>query len=149
MTTRRRRLPGPPPPRGRSGRFGLPPLAMRLLSVKTCECGIDLDALPEDSREPVPHGRALEAHEAPAGVDAAARHIAAGHERAVTGAEAHQLALRGAPAAARARPHGRASPRPAPPRARPGSRPAPRAEAPCRRAVRRPARPGRPRPVPP
>ncbi len=36
MTTRRRLLPGPLPPRGRSGRFGLPPLAICLLvSVKT------------------------------------------------------------------------------------------------------------------
>src|SRR5437660_392421 len=31
MTTRRLRLPGPLPPRGRSGRFGLPPLAIGLL----------------------------------------------------------------------------------------------------------------------
>src|SRR3954451_17220894 len=44
MTTRRRRLPGPAPPRGRSGRFGLPPFAIQLLSVKR---GIDSDGAPE------------------------------------------------------------------------------------------------------
>src|SRR5207249_8221859 len=86
ITTRRRRLPGPLPPRGRSGRFGLlPPLAMRLLSVKTCEPGIDLDRAAQRPCERPLGRRPLEADEAPAGVGAPAGHLAARNEPAVPG----------------------------------------------------------------
>src|SRR5690349_15710066 len=105
MTTRRRRLPGPPPPRGRSGRFGLlPPLAMCATSVKAPQLGADVDLLPQDARELASLGRALEAREAAARVGAAARLVPARDEDTVTGREAEQLALRRLPAAAGALP---------------------------------------------
>src|SRR5882672_10168918 len=106
MTTRRLRLPGPLPPRGRSGRFGLPPLAICLLSVKPCECRIDLDGPPQSPRERPLLLRPLEADESPAGVRAAARRLAGLDELAVLGREAQQLALRRVPAAANAAPDG-------------------------------------------
>src|SRR5579872_14558 len=104
MTTRRLRLPGPLPPRGRSGRFGLPPLAICLLSVKTCECRIDADVLAQHPCEPPLRLRPLEADEAPAGVRAAPGRLAAGDEHAVPRREPLELALRRAAAAARAAP---------------------------------------------
>ena len=97
---------GPPPPRGRSGRFGLlPPLAMVASSVKAPQLRPDADLLSKDAREPAAPGRALEAREAAAGVGAAARLVPAGHEDALAGREPQQLALRRAPAAAGAAPH--------------------------------------------
>src|SRR5712691_10008454 len=105
MTTRRLRLPGPLPPRGRSGRFGLPPLAISLLSVKTCEFRIDPDGLSQHPRKPPLRLGPLEADQAPAGVGAAPRRPAAFDEHAVSGREAQELALWRAPAAADAAPH--------------------------------------------
>src|SRR5690242_10733547 len=113
MTTRRRRPPAPPPPRGRSGRFGLlPPLAIRhtnipfasCISVKAPQLRADADLLPQDPREPAALGRPLETPEAPTRVGTAARLAAAGDEDAFAGYEPEQLALRRAPAAARAAP---------------------------------------------
>src|SRR4051812_12334752 len=101
MTTRRLRLPGPLPPRGRSGRFGLPPLAICLLvSVKTCERGIDPDALSQCPREPPLCQSPLEAGEVTTGVRPAPWSFGAGNEHTVPGGEALQVALRRAPATA-------------------------------------------------
>ena len=69
MTTRRLR-PGPPPWRGLIGLFG--PSAM-VFSVERAQRRIDSHALPEHPRERVVRGRALEAREPPAGVDATPR----------------------------------------------------------------------------
>src|SRR6266568_9402679 len=105
MTTRRRPLAAPPPPRGRSGRFGLlPPLAMAVTSVKARQLGPDSHLLPQDPREHAARDRALEARQTAARVGAAARLCPAGHEDAVAGREAEQLALRRPPAAAGAPP---------------------------------------------
>src|SRR5579884_281145 len=106
MTTRRRLPAGPPPPRGRSGRFGLlPPLAMGDISVKTVQLGSDTDLLPQHAREHPAYGCALEAGEVAARVGTAPRLVAAGDEHAVAGGETDQFALRRAPAAADAAPH--------------------------------------------
>src|SRR6185369_4916956 len=106
MTTRRRRPPAPPPPRGRSGRFGLlPPLAIGHISVKAPQLRPDADLLPQDAREHAATCRAVEARGSPTRVGAAARLVAAGHERAVAGGKAQQLALRRPAAAAGAAPH--------------------------------------------
>src|SRR5580765_3302532 len=105
MTTRRRRPAGPPPPRGRSGRFGLfPPLAMQLLSVKTLQCGVDPDTLFEHAGELLPLDRSLEARHVAARVRTAARFVPASDEDAVARREPEQNTLRTAPAAAGARP---------------------------------------------
>src|SRR6478672_4926384 len=104
MTTRRRRPAGPPPPRGRSGRFGLPPLAIRSFSVKTPEFGVDSDGLLEDVLEPAPLDRPVEAPDVAAGVRAAAGLRSARHENAVAGRKPDQLTLPTTPAAAGARP---------------------------------------------
>src|SRR5205807_1201805 len=89
MTTRRRPLAAPPPPRGRSGRFGLlPPLAMAVTSVKAPQLRPDSHLLPQDAREHAARGRALEARQAAAGVRAAARLRATGHKDAAFGREA-------------------------------------------------------------
>jgi hypothetical protein len=77
---------------------------MRLLSVKTCECGIDLDGRSQGAGERPPGGRALEADEPPAGVRAAARLFPARHELVSAHREAHELRLGRAPAAADAAP---------------------------------------------
>jgi hypothetical protein len=87
MTTRRRRPAGPLPPRGRSGRFGLPPLAIRSFSVKTPQFGVDSDGLLQDTRELPPLDRGVEARDVAAGVRAATRLAAPGHENAVAGRE--------------------------------------------------------------
>src|SRR3981081_3001680 len=105
MTTRRRPLPGPLPPRGRSGRFGFP-LAMRLLSVKTGERQIDPDGLPKHPRERSLCRGPLEAGEPFAGVGAASGDLRPRNGLAVPGTEAHELALVCAPAAAGALPDG-------------------------------------------
>jgi hypothetical protein len=104
MTTRR--LPaGPPPPRGRSGRFGLlPPLAIGDISVKTPQLRPDADLLPQDAREHAPLGCALEAREAAARVGATARLVAPGDEGSLAGRKPEQVALRRAPATAGATP---------------------------------------------
>src|SRR5690349_20307255 len=107
MTTRRRRLPGPPPPRGRSGRFGLlPPLAMAATSVKAPQFRPYAQLLSEHTREHAALCRAVEARQVGARVGATARLFPAGHEDAVSGRETEQIALRSAPAAAGAAPHG-------------------------------------------
>jgi hypothetical protein len=79
---------------------------MRLLSVKTCERGIDLDGAAQRPCERPLRRRPLEADEAPAGVRAAARRLAGLDEPSVLGREAQQLALARAPAAADAAPDG-------------------------------------------
>src|SRR4029077_21295370 len=96
-TTRRRRPPPapPPPPRGRSGRFGLlPPLAIRHTSVEAPQFGPDADLLPQDACERAAFGRPVEAGDTAARVRAATGLGSAGHENAVTGRKAEQLALR-------------------------------------------------------
>src|SRR5262249_27565746 len=109
MTTRRLRPPAPPPPRGRSGRFGLlPPLAIRDTSVKAAQLRADADLLPEYAREHPAIRCSLEAGDVAARVGAAARLVAAGHEHALAGREPQQIPLRRAPAATGAAPHGRA-----------------------------------------
>src|SRR5437763_2078380 len=105
MTTRRRRLPGPPPPRGRSGRFGLlPPLGMRPSSVKTRELRIDPDGLAQRVRKAPAGARALETGESPACVDAPPFAARGGDQDPLTGGETDELALRRAPPAAGAPP---------------------------------------------
>src|SRR6266516_943019 len=105
MTTRRRPLAAPPPPRGRSGRFGLlPPLAMAVTSVKALQLRPDSHLLPQDAREHPPRHGSLEARELATRVHAASRLRPAGHKDAVGGREAEQLALRRPPAAAGAPP---------------------------------------------
>jgi hypothetical protein len=104
ITTRRRLFPGPLPPRGRSGRFGLPPFAIQLLSVDALERGIDLDGPAQRPCECPVGLRPLEADEPPAGVRAAPRRLAIGDELAVPNREADELALRGSAAAADAAP---------------------------------------------
>src|SRR5436190_1820999 len=95
MTTRRRRLPGPPPPRGRSGRFGLlPPLGMRPSSVKTRELRIDPDGLAQRVRKAPAGARALETGESPACVDAPPFAARGGDQDPLTGRETDELALR-------------------------------------------------------
>ena len=90
MTTRRRR-PGPPaPPRGRIGLFGRSAIAA---SVEGLESRIDPHGAAEGARERAPSGRALEAREPPAGVDAAARSGQVRDERSGSrycGVPAHQ-----------------------------------------------------------
>src|SRR6476469_5996727 len=104
MTTRRRRPAGPPPPRGRSGRFGLPPLAIRSFSVKTPQCGVDSDGLLEDTCElPTLHG-SLEARYVAARGRATPGLRPPRDEYAVASREPDEVTLRGAPAAAGARP---------------------------------------------
>src|SRR5207248_803569 len=92
MTTRRRRLPGPAPPRGRSGRLGLlPPLAICLLSVKPGELGIDPDGRAQGAGERALPQRPLEAAGAAAGVRAAAGLYGVRDQDAVPGGETHEL----------------------------------------------------------
>src|SRR5207248_1700250 len=101
MTTRRRRLPGPPPPRGRSGRFGLlPPLAMADTSVEAPQFRPYAEPLSQDTREHPALCGTVEARQVTARVGAAARLVPAGHENAFSGREAEQIALRRVPAAA-------------------------------------------------
>src|SRR5439155_565187 len=95
MTTRRRRLPGPPPPRGRSGRFGLlPPLAMADTSVEAPQFRPYAELLSQDTREHPALCGAVEARQVTARVGAAPRLLPAGHENAFSGREAEQIALR-------------------------------------------------------
>jgi hypothetical protein len=77
---------------------------MRLLSVKTGECGIDLDGRPQDAGEAAVRFRPLEALEPAARIDAAAGRCPARDETAAGGGEALQLALRHPPPAACASP---------------------------------------------
>ena len=77
---------------------------MRLLSVKTGECGIDFDGRPQDTGETALCFRLLEALEHAAGIDPAARRRPAGDEAAADGGEAHELVLRRASPAACAPP---------------------------------------------
>src|SRR5581483_8104926 len=107
MTTRRRRLPGPPPPRGRSGRFGLPPSVMQLLSVKTPERRIDPHGLPQHPGEGLLPHRPLEARDVRACVRAAPRHGSPEDEVALERAEPDELRLLRPPAAAGTRADGR------------------------------------------
>jgi hypothetical protein len=79
-------------------------LAIRLLSVKTCECGIDPDGRAQRAWEGPLGGGALEADEPWTGVRAAACDLAARDELAVAGCEAQELCLGRAPAAADAAP---------------------------------------------
>src|SRR5689334_6854133 len=104
MTTRRRRPAGPPPPRGRSGRFGLPPLAISSFSVKTPKFGVDSDGLFQHSRELAALDGALETRDVAARVRAATRLRPPRDEHAVARSEPEQITLRRAPAAAGARP---------------------------------------------
>ena len=105
MTTRRLRPEAPPPPRGRSGRFGLlPPLAIAGSSVKASQLRPDPHLLPQDAGEHPARRRALEARAIEARIGAAARLLPAGHENAVAGGEPEQVALQRPPAAAGAAP---------------------------------------------
>ena len=79
---------------------------MAAISVKASKLSSDAHRLSQHACEPAPVGRALEAHQAAARVHAAAGLGPAGHENTVAGREAQQLALRRAPAAAGAAPHG-------------------------------------------
>ncbi|HEY2373337.1 MAG TPA: hypothetical protein VGH82_12495 [Gaiellaceae bacterium] len=72
---------------------------MRLLSVKTGECGIDLDGRPQDTGETALCSRPLETLEPAARVDPAAGRGPAGDEAAAGGGEALKLALRRLPPA--------------------------------------------------
>src|SRR5215468_2117177 len=106
MTTRRRRPPVPPP-RGRSGRFGLlPPLAIGHISVKALQLRPDVDLLPQYAGEHAAICCAVEAREAATRVNAAAGLAPTSHEDSVAGREAEQLGLRRPPTAAGAAPHG-------------------------------------------
>src|SRR5919198_6388951 len=96
MTTRRRR-PGPPGPRGRIGLFGRSAIDT---SVKPGQRRIDLHGAPQRPGEGAVRGRALEAREAAARVDAAALEPRARGQRPLTRDEADELALRRAPPAA-------------------------------------------------
>src|SRR6185312_2586888 len=108
--TRRRRFPPAPPPRGRSGRFGLlPPLAMSPVSVKADQFRADADGLPQHPWEGARGARPLEAARVAARVDAAAGHGPARDEGSVAGSEPHELRLLCAPAAAGAAPDRRYS----------------------------------------
>jgi hypothetical protein len=77
---------------------------MRLLSVKTGECGIDFDGGPQDAGEAALRSRPLEAREPAARVDAASGRRPARDETAAGRGEALQLALRRPPPAACAAP---------------------------------------------
>jgi hypothetical protein len=77
---------------------------MNLLSVKTSECRIDLDGLPEHPLEPPLRLRPLEADEAAAGVRAAPGRLPVLDKHTVLRREAKELALGCAPAAADAAP---------------------------------------------
>jgi hypothetical protein len=77
---------------------------MRLLSVKTCERGIDLDASAQDAREASLGARPLEARDPPAGVGTPPSDRAPWNEAAVDHGEPQQLPLRRAASAARAAP---------------------------------------------
>src|SRR5207302_1264207 len=91
----------PPPPRGRSGRFGLlPPLAMAFTSVKASQLRPDADVPAQGAGEHPALDRAVEARQAAARVGAATRLGSAGDESAVAGREPEQVALRRPPAAA-------------------------------------------------
>src|SRR5207302_3807208 len=97
----------PPPPRGRSGRFGLlPPLAMAFTSVKASQLRPDADVPAQGAGEHPALDRAVEARQAAARVGAATRLGSAGDESAVAGREPEQVALRRPPAAAGAAPDG-------------------------------------------
>jgi len=73
-------------------------------SVKALQLGPDADVLSQDPGEHPARGRTLEAREVAARIRTTARLVSPGHENAVAGGEAEQLALRRAPAAARAAP---------------------------------------------
>src|SRR5581483_2730659 len=105
MTTRRRLPAAPPPPRGRSGRFGLPPLAIRLTSVDAPERGIDPHGDAQRLREASAGTGPLEAAQVAARVHAAARLVATGDELAVADHETDEVALLRTPAAAGAAPN--------------------------------------------
>jgi hypothetical protein len=79
-------------------------LAIRLLSVKTGECGIDLDGRPQDTGETALCSRPLEAFEPAARVDPAAGRGPARDEAAADGGKTLELTLRQSPPAARAAP---------------------------------------------
>src|SRR5436190_11507230 len=97
MTTRRRR-PGPPaPPRGRIGLFGRSAIDT---SVKPGQRRIDPHRAPQRAGEGAVRGRALEAREPAARVDAAALELRARGQRPLARDEADELVLRRAPPAA-------------------------------------------------
>jgi hypothetical protein len=77
---------------------------MNLLSVKTCECRIDVDGLPQRSREAPLGLRPLEADEAAAGIRTATGRRPVLDEHSILRREAQELALGRAPAAADAAP---------------------------------------------
>jgi len=77
---------------------------MRLLSVKTGECRIDLDGRPQDTGEPALGSRPLEAFEPAARVNPTAGRGPAGDEAAAGLGKALKLALRRPPPAACAPP---------------------------------------------
>jgi hypothetical protein len=77
---------------------------MRLLSVKTGECGIDFDGRPQDAGESALCRRPLEAFEPAARVDPPAGRSPAWDEAAAGGSEALKLALRREPPASCASP---------------------------------------------
>jgi hypothetical protein len=81
---------------------------MVITSVKALQLGPDADVLSQDAHEHAALAGALETREVAARVGTAARLVSAGHEDAVAGREAEQLALRRSPAATGAAPRGRA-----------------------------------------
>src|SRR6266536_5694747 len=70
-----------------------------------CEFLIDADRGSQRAGEPAVGGRALEACEPPAGVDAAPRCLSSGRENSLARHETNQLGLRRFAAATSARPH--------------------------------------------
>jgi hypothetical protein len=79
-------------------------LAIRLLSVKTGECGIDFDGRPQDTGERTLCSCPFEAFEPGARIDPTAGRGPARDEAAAGGGEALKLTLRQTPPAARAAP---------------------------------------------
>jgi hypothetical protein len=77
---------------------------MRLLSVKTGECGIDLDGRPQDAGEAAVRSRPFKALDPAARIDAPAGRGPARDETSAGGGEALQLALRRPPPATCASP---------------------------------------------
>src|SRR5439155_12919828 len=96
------------PWRGLIGRLGLFGRSAIRVSVEACQPGIDPDCRFQRAVERSARRCALEAGQAPAGVDAPAGTLRGGSELALVRHEAQQLGLRSLPAAARARPDGSA-----------------------------------------
>src|SRR6188472_914515 len=98
MTTRRFRFPGPLPPRGLIGLFGLP-FGIRSSIVEPRELGVDVDGRAQRAVEGPMSLCTLEAGETAAGVDAAAG-ARPGNKGASRRVETLQLPLRRLAAAA-------------------------------------------------